>query len=47
MANRTDYRGVTGRVVKGTDPQFLIEKILREKILECSYWTEHCFGLSA
>ncbi|KAG0344014.1 hypothetical protein BG004_004821 [Podila humilis] len=32
--------------VHGTDPQFLIEKILRTRIYECSYWKEQCFGLT-
>ncbi|KAG0305175.1 hypothetical protein BGZ98_004524 [Dissophora globulifera] len=30
----------------GTDPQFLIEKILRTRIYECTYWKEQCFGLT-
>lgn len=32
--------------IRGTDPQFLIEKILRTRIYECSYWKEQCFGLT-
>lgn len=32
--------------IHGTDPQFLIEKILRKRIYECQYWKEHCFGLT-
>ena len=31
--------------VKGTNPQFLIEKITRLKIWGARYWKEHCFGL--
>lgn len=32
--------------VHGTDPQFLIEKIIRERIYESLYWKEECFGLT-
>ncbi len=31
----------------GTNPQYLIEKILRTRIYECRYWKEMCFGLTA
>lgn len=31
--------------VHGKDPQLLVEKITRERIFECRYWKEHCFGL--
>lgn len=44
MANKTDP---TAGNVHGTDPQYLIEKILRTKIHEAPYWKEHCFGLTA
>lgn len=44
MANRTDPLAAT---VHGTNPQFLIEKILRSKIYSSIYWKEHCFGLTA
>lgn len=33
--------------IKGTNPQNLIEKILRNRIYENLYWKEHCFGLTA
>ncbi|KAH6578766.1 hypothetical protein BASA60_003539 [Batrachochytrium salamandrivorans] len=33
--------------IHGTNPQFLIEKILRERIYECAYWKEKLFGASA
>jgi len=33
--------------IKGTNPQFLIEKITRMKIYEDMYWKEHCFALNA
>ncbi|KAF9559184.1 hypothetical protein EC968_006725 [Mortierella alpina] len=32
--------------IRGTDPQFLIEKILRTRIYESTYWKEQCFGLT-
>mmetsp|Transcript_19285 Transcript_19285/g.49459 ORF Transcript_19285/g.49459 Transcript_19285/m.49459 type:complete len:419 (+) Transcript_19285:78-1334(+) len=44
MANRTDPSVAT---VHGTNPQFLIEKILRQKIYNDPYWKEHCFALTA
>jgi len=44
MANRT-VKGAT--TVKGTNPQFLIEKIIRSRIYECRYWKEECFALTA
>ena len=31
----------------GTNPQNLVEKILRMKVYGHKYWKEHCFGLSA
>ena len=33
--------------IHGTDPQLLIEKILRERIYESLYWKDKCFALSA
>mmetsp|Transcript_25344 Transcript_25344/g.60290 ORF Transcript_25344/g.60290 Transcript_25344/m.60290 type:complete len:361 (-) Transcript_25344:72-1154(-) len=44
MANRTDP---SAAAVHGTNPQNLVEKILRMKIYSQLYWKEHCFGLSA
>ncbi|KAG0375191.1 hypothetical protein BGX24_009425 [Mortierella sp. AD032] len=32
--------------IHGTNPQFLIEKILRTRIYESKYWKESCFGLT-
>jgi pre-mRNA-splicing factor 38A len=32
--------------VHGTNPQYLIEKITRQKIYESAYWKGHCFGLN-
>ncbi|EFO88439.1 hypothetical protein CRE_10556 [Caenorhabditis remanei] len=44
MANRTEK---TAKTVKGTNPQFLVEKIIRQRIYDSMYWKEHCFALTA
>ncbi|EME26803.1 Pre-mRNA-splicing factor 38A [Galdieria sulphuraria] len=44
MANRTDPLAIHAH---GFDPQFLIDKITREKIYQCAYWKAECFGLTA
>jgi pre-mRNA-splicing factor 38A len=44
MANRTVKDAKT---VKGTNPQYLVEKIIRTRIYESKYWKEECFALSA
>lgn len=44
MSNTTSYDALA---VHGTDPQFLVEKIIRTRIYESMYWKESCFGLSA
>ncbi|CAG8434709.1 7795_t:CDS:2 [Diversispora eburnea] len=44
MANRTVSDAIA---VHGTNPQYLIEKIIRTRIYECLYWKESCFGLTA
>lgn len=41
------YENLNERVIKGTNPQNLIEKIIRLKINESNYYKEHCFGLNA
>ena len=43
MANRTVKDAKT---VKGTNPQYLIEKIIRTRIYESKFWKEECFALS-
>ncbi|KAG8905205.1 hypothetical protein FRB99_000474 [Tulasnella sp. 403] len=44
MANKT----VRGAVqIHGSNPQFLVEKVIRSRIYESSYWKEHCFALTA
>ena len=40
----------TARVAKnihGTNPQFLIERVIRGRIYDSAYWKEHCFALTA
>jgi pre-mRNA-splicing factor 38A len=44
MANRTDAGAVS---VHGTNPQYLVEKIVRLKIHASAYWKEHCYALTA
>jgi pre-mRNA-splicing factor 38A len=44
MANVTDPLAAA---VHGTDPQNLMEYITRQKIYDCRYWKEECFGLTA
>lgn len=43
MANRTDPLIAQ---VSGSDPQNLMEYITREKIYDCRFWKETCFGLT-
>ena len=43
MANKTVKEAVT---VHGTNPQYLVEKIIRTRIYESRYWKEDCFALS-
>ncbi|MFH4980738.1 hypothetical protein AB6A40_007447 [Gnathostoma spinigerum] len=44
MANRTVKDAVT---VRGTNPQYLVEKIIRTRIYDSKYWKEECFALTA
>ncbi|XP_050537641.1 pre-mRNA-splicing factor 38 [Daktulosphaira vitifoliae] len=44
MANRTVKDAKT---VHGTNPQYLIEKIIRSRIYDNKFWKEECFALSA
>lgn len=43
MANRTDKEAAA---IKGTDPQNLIDYIVRKKVYDTLYWKEQCFGLN-
>ena len=43
MANRTVKDAHT---VKGTNPQYLIEKIIRARIYDSKFWKEECFALT-
>lgn len=44
MANVTD---TAARNIHGTDPQNLVEKIIRTRAYETMYWKQHCFALTA
>ena len=44
MANVTDPLAAA---LHGTDPQNLMEYIVRQKIYDSRYWKEECFGLTA
>jgi len=44
MANRTVKDAST---VKGTNPQYLVEKIIRTRVYDSRFWKEECFALSA
>ncbi|KAJ8604296.1 hypothetical protein CTAYLR_002523 [Chrysophaeum taylorii] len=44
MANRTE---AFAREIHGTNPQRIVEKILRLKVYASPYWKESCFGLTA
>jgi pre-mRNA-splicing factor 38A len=44
MANAT---APDARTIHGTNPQYLIEKIVRTRVYAARYWKEHCFGLTA
>ena len=43
MANATDP---LARQIHGSDPQHLVEKIVRLRIYESRFWKERCFGLT-
>ncbi|KAA8907449.1 PRP38 family-domain-containing protein [Sphaerosporella brunnea] len=43
-----DSRGLyEGQTFHGVNPLLLVEKIIRDRILESLYWKEQCFGLNA
>ncbi|CAG7835406.1 unnamed protein product [Allacma fusca] len=44
MANRTVK---DAKSIKGTNPQYLVEKIIRSRIYDSKYWKEECFALTA
>jgi len=41
MANQTVKDAI---YIKGTNPQYLVEKIIRTRIYDCRYWKEECFA---
>lgn len=43
MANRTVKEA---RTIHGTNPQYLVEKIIRTRVYESKYWKEDCFALN-
>ena len=43
MANRIIKDAIS---IKGFNPQFLVEKIIRTRIYESRYWKEECFALT-
>ncbi|XP_015123690.1 pre-mRNA-splicing factor 38A [Diachasma alloeum] len=44
MANRTVK---DAKSIRGTNPQYLVEKIIRSRIYDSKYWKEECFALTA
>ncbi len=42
--NQTDP---SAHAVHGTNPQFLVPKIVREKVWQMTFWKERCFGVTA
>ncbi|KAF4528249.1 hypothetical protein B566_EDAN014407 [Ephemera danica] len=44
MANRTVK---DAKSIRGTNPQHLVEKIIRSRIYDSRYWKEECFALTA
>ncbi|XP_046393250.1 pre-mRNA-splicing factor 38A [Ischnura elegans] len=44
MANRTVK---DAKSIRGTNPQYLVEKIIRSRIYDSRYWKEECFALTA
>lgn len=44
MANRTVK---DAKNIHGTNPQYLVEKIIRSRIYDSKYWKEQCFALTA
>lgn len=44
MANRTLK---DAKNIHGTNPQYLIEKIIRSRVYDSMFWKEQCFALTA
>ncbi|ETO27081.1 hypothetical protein RFI_10053 [Reticulomyxa filosa] len=44
MANTTQKHA---RQMHGTNPQWLVDKMIRGKVYDSLYWKEHCFALTA
>lgn len=41
-----DTRGYSGSSIRGQNPAHLLEKPVRERIIDCYYFREQCFGLN-
>ena len=41
-----DDRGYAGKTIHGTNPAYLLEKAVRDRITESYYWKEQCFALN-
>ena len=41
-----DERGYTGATVHDTNPAHLLEKAVRDRIVDSYYWKEQCFGIN-
>ncbi|KAF2015542.1 RNA binding protein [Aaosphaeria arxii CBS 175.79] len=42
-----DDRGYRGTLIRGQNPALLMEKGVRDRIIDSYYWKEQCFGLNA
>jgi pre-mRNA-splicing factor 38A len=41
-----DERGYSGALIHGENPAHLLEKAVRERIVDSYYWKEQCFGVN-
>ncbi|CAF9904825.1 MAG: hypothetical protein GOMPHAMPRED_002958 [Gomphillus americanus] len=41
-----DDRGYTGQTIHDTNPAHLLEKAVRDRIIDSYYWKEQCFGIN-
>lgn len=41
-----DDRGYSGKTIHDTNPAHLLEKAVRERIVDSYYWKEQCFGIN-
>ena len=45
--NLLDDRGYHGPLIRGQNPALLVDKGVRDRIVDSLYWKEQCFGLNA